>query len=127
LRLHPDIKLNLRLKFELIRLRKYKNFSISSNDLESDLTSANYLVYRSSAVGIESLKHDLLPIFYAEAKFSSLNVLISNTDSYYKAQNPNEVLIILKLSQNMLSKDQRLDLFNSYFSRIDYQILSDVI
>jgi len=127
LRLHPDIKLNLRLKFELIRLRKYKNFFISSNDLESDLTSANYLVYRSSAVGIESLKHDLLPIFYAEAKFSRLNVLISNTDSYYKAQNPNEVLIILDSSHNMLSRDQRLDLFNSYFSRIDYQILSDVI
>jgi hypothetical protein len=84
-------------------------------------------VYRSSAVGIESLKHDLLPIFYAEAKFSRLNVLISNTDSYYKAQNPNEVLIILDSSQNMLSRDQRLDLFNSYFSRIDYQILSDVI
>ena len=127
LRLHPDIKLNLRLKLELIRLRKYNNFSISSNDLESDLTTANYLVYRSSAVGIESLKHDLLPIFYAEAKYSRLNVLISNTASYYKAQNPNEVLVILKSSQNMLSKDQKLDLFNSYFSRINYEILSDVI
>lgn len=127
LRLHPDIKLNLRLKLELIRLRKYNNFSISSNDLESDLTTANYLVYRSSAVGIESLKYDLLPIFYAEAKYSRLNVLISNTASYYKAQNPNEVLVILKSSHNMLSKDQRLDLFNSYFSRIDYEILSDVI
>ena len=127
LRLHPDIKLNLRLKFKLIRLRKYRNFSVSSNDLESDLTSAKYLVYRSTAVGIESLKHDLLPIFYAEAKFNRLNVLISNTASYHKAQNPSEVLIILKSSQNILSKDQRLDLFNSYFSRIDYEILSDAI
>ena len=127
LRLHPDIKLNLRLKLELIRLRKNNNFSISSNDLESDLTSAKYLVYRSSAVGIESLKHDLLPIFYAEAKFSRLNVLVSNTASYYKAQNPSEVLLILKSSQNMLSKDQKSDLFNSYFSNIDYEIISDAI
>jgi hypothetical protein len=127
LRLHPDIKLNLRLKFKLNRLRKYNNFSISSNDLESDLNSAKYLVYRSSAVGIESLKYDLLPIFYAEAKFSRLNVLISDTAAYCKAQNPSEVLIILKSSQDLLSKDQRLDLFDSFFTRINYEILSDAI
>ena len=127
LRLHPDIKLNLRLKFELNRLRKYNNFSISGNDLESDLTSAKYLVYRSSAVGIESLKHDLLPIFYAEAKFSGLNVLMSNTSAYYKAQNPSEVLTILKSSQDLLSEDQRVALFDSFFSRINYDILSDAI
>lgn len=127
LRLHPDIKLNLRLKFELNRLRKYNNFSISSNDLESDLSSAKCLVYRSSAVGIEALKHDLLPIFYAEAKFSRLNVLISNTSAHCKAQNPSEVLTILKSSQDLLSKDQRLDLFDSFFSKIDYEILSDVV
>ena len=121
LRLHPDIKLNLRLKLELRRLRKYDNFFISSNDLESDLTITKYLVYRSSAVGIESLKHDLLPIFYAEEKFSGLNVLISNTAIYCKGQNPSEVLNILKLGQTKLSNDQRSDLFNSYFSKIDYK------
>jgi hypothetical protein len=127
LRLHPDIKLNLRLKLKLRLLEKYDNFFISGNDLESDLTSAKYLVYRSSAVGIESLKHDLLPIFYAEEKFSGLNVLISNTTVYCKAQNPSEVLNILKSCQNKLSKDQRSDLFNSYFSSIDYKNFRETI
>jgi hypothetical protein len=127
LRLHPDIKLNLRMKLELNHLRKYNNFFISSNNLESDLSDAKYLVYRSSAVGIEALKHDLLPIFYAEAKFCGLNVLISKTAAYYKAQNPTEILIILKSSQDLLSKDQRLDFFNSFFSKINYEILSDTI
>jgi hypothetical protein len=127
LRLHPDIKLNLRLKLELIRLRKYKNFSISSNDLESDFTSAKYLVYRSSAVGIESLKHDLLPIFYADPKFNGLNVLISHAGAYCKAQNPSDVLTILRSCQNRLTMDQRADLFNSYFSKINYKILGEAI
>jgi hypothetical protein len=127
LRLHPDIKLNLRLKLELIRLRKYKNFSISSNDLESDFTSAKYLVYRSSAVGIESLKHDLLPIFYADPKFNGLNVLISHTGAYCKAQNPSDVLTILRSCQNRLTMDQRAYLFNSYFSKINYKILGEAI
>ena len=127
LRLHPDLKISSRLKLELSRLKKYENFSISTDDLDSDLTNTKYLVYRSSAVGIESLKYDLLPIFYAEPEFIGLNVLISNTASYYKAQSPSEILNILKSSQNLLPKHQKLELFNSYFSRIDYEILSDAI
>ena len=127
LRLHPDIKLSLRLKLELSRLRKYGNFFISSNDLESDLTNTKYLVYRSSAVAIESLKHDLQPIFYAEAKFSGLNVLFSNTAAYCIAQSPSEVLGILNSCQDKLLKDQRLNLFNCYFSSINYKIFGDAL
>lgn len=127
LRLHPDINLNLRLKLELRSLRKYDNFFISSDALESDFTITKYLVYRSSAVGIESLKHDLLPIFYAEEKFDGLNVLIPNTVAYRKAQNPSEVLNILKSHHNKLSKDQRSNLFNSYFSKIDYKKFGEAI
>ena len=84
-------------------------------------------MYRSSAVAIESLKHDLLPIFYAEERFNGLNVLIPNNVVYRKAQNPSEVLNILKSRQNKLSKDQRSDLFDSYFSRIDYKKFGEAI
>ena len=127
LRLHPNTKLSLRLKYELNRLRKHANFLISSNDLDSDLANTSYLVYRSSAVGIESLKYDVLPIFYADTKFIGLNVLLSNDSAYRKAKNANELLSILKSSQSKLTKDQRLDLFNSYFSNINYKIFSDSI
>ena len=127
LRLHPDLKISLRLKLKLSRLRKYENFSISSDDLDSDLTNTKYLVYRSSAVGIESLKYDLLPIFYADAKFIGLNVLFSNNAAYCRAQNPGEVLNILKSHQNKLPKPLRMDLLNSYFSSINYKIFSDAI
>jgi hypothetical protein len=79
-------------------------------------------VYRSSAVGIESLKYDVLPIFYADTKFIGLNVLLSNDLAYRRAKNANELLSILKSRQSKLTKDQRLDLFNSYFSKINYKI-----
>jgi hypothetical protein len=122
LRLHPDTKLSLRLKYKLNRLRKYDNFLISSNDLDSDLANTSYLVYRSSAVGIESLQYELLPIFYADTKFIGLNVLHSNDSAYLKAKDASELLSILKSRQNKLTKDQRSDLFNSYFSKINYKI-----
>lgn len=127
LRLHPDIRLSLRLKIELGRLRKNDNFFISNNDLHSDLTDSKYLVYRSSAVGIESLGYDLLRIFYADKKFIGLNVLLSNFTAYHNAENSNEVLSILQSGQTKLSEDQRSKIFNSYFSNIDYTIFSDVI
>jgi hypothetical protein len=127
LRLHPDIRLSLRIKMELGRLRKNDNFFISNNDLHSDLTDAKYLVYRSSAVGIESLDYDLLPIFYADRKFIGLNVLLSNVTAYHNAENSNEVLSILQSGQTKLSKDQRSKILNSYFSNIDYTIFSNAI
>ena len=127
LRLHPDIKLSFSLKLELIRLRKYPNFFVSGNDLESDLAGTKFLVYRSSAVGIESLKYDLVRIFYAEERFKWLNVIVSNSATYCNAKNPSEVLVILKSSQNKLSKEQRSDLFYSYFSKIDYKNFGESI
>ena len=127
LRLHPDIRLSLRLKIELGRLRKNDNFFVSNNDLHSDLTNAKYLVYRSSAVGIESLEHDLLPIFYADKKFIGLNVLLSNVSAFHNAENSNEVLSILHSGQTKLSKNQRSKIFNSYFSNTDYTIFRNAI
>ena len=127
LRLHPDLRLSSHLKIELRRLRKYENFFISSSDLDTDLMNTNYLLYRSSAVGIEALKYDPLPVFYADSKLVGLNVLFSNDSSYYKAENPSEVITILKSHRNKLSKTEREVLFSSYFSNINYKILDAAI
>ena len=126
LRLHPDVKLNSRLKLKLIGLRRYKNFLVSSDDLNSDLISSDYLVYRSSAVGIESLKYDLLPIFYADAEFIGLNVLFLDNTAYCRAENSRELLHTLKSYQNKLSKNRKINMFNSYFSSIDYEFFNDI-
>lgn len=127
LRLHPDLKNSLRLRLKLSRLRKYQNFSISGSELASDLANTNYLVYRASAVGIESLKYDLLPVYYADSKFTGLNVLFSDDKAYCKAENSSAMLTILKSHQNKLSETQRMVLFNSYFSTINYQNFEDAI
>ena len=120
LRLHPDVNLNLSLKLKIARLKKHDNFCISSTNLHSDLMNANFLVYRSSAVGIESLKYDLLPIFYANSDFYGLNVLFPNTKAYCNVTNSSELINTLNSNKNILSKSERKYLFDLYFSNIDY-------
>jgi len=127
LRLHPDLKKSLRLRVKISRLKKYRNFSISSGELDSDLANSNYLVYRTSAVGIESLKYDLLPVYYSDSKFTGLNVLFSNDKAYCKAENSDAILTILKSHRNKLSETHRMALFNSYFSNINYKNFDDSI
>jgi hypothetical protein len=127
LRLHPDLRLSSHLKIKLRRLRKYENFSMSIDDLDLELTNTKYLVYRSSAVGIESLKYDLVPIFYADANLFGLNVLFPNDVAYCKAQNPSEVINILKSRQTKLSKAERMNLLNSFFSNINYRIFKNIM
>ena len=87
--------------------------------------TANFLVYRSSAVGIESLKYDLLPIFYADPDLYDLNVLFSNDKSYCNAENLNELINILNANKKILPKFERKSLFDLYFSDINYNNFRD--
>ena len=125
LRLHPDVNLSLSLRLKIAQLKKYSNFHVSTTNLHSDLVTANFLVYRSSAVGIESLKYDLLPIFYADPDLFGLNVLFSNAKVYCNAENFNELISILNADKKLLPKSERKALFDLYFSEINYNNFRD--
>ena len=127
LRLHPDYKLSFKLRQKLLSLKKYKNFIISNSNLHLDLLGANYLVYRSSAVGIESLNYDLIPIFYTDPKLYGLNVLFSNTAAYYTVKDSTEAIDLLKSTQDKMPDLHKIALANSYFSAIDYTKLNNTI
>lgn len=123
LRLHPDIKLNNYLRLKLFRLRKLNNFVISNSNLNSDLVNAEYLVFRSSAVGIESLKYRSTPIFYADKRLNGLNVLYASDKICMNAENPNELVTIIKLGHKRTPKRSTDVLVKNYFSEVNYKNL----
>ena len=123
LRLHPDLKLNKYLQLKLFRLRKLNNFVISKSNLNSDLVNAEYLVFRSSAVGIESLKYRSTPIFYAENKLNGLNVLYASDKICMSAENPNELVTILKSGHKRTPNRSTEVLVKKYFSEVNYKNL----
>lgn len=123
LRLHPDIKLNNYSRLKLFRLRKLNNFVISNSNLDSDLVNAEYLVFRSSAVGIESLKYRSTPIFYADKRLNGLNVLYASDKICMSAENPNELVTILKLGHKRTPERSTNILVKNYFSEVNYKNL----
>lgn len=127
LRLHPDYKLSFKLRQKLWSLNNHKNFMISNSNLHLDLSRANFLVYRSSAVGIESLNYDLIPIFYADPRHYGLNVLFANKAAYCIVRNSTDAIDLLKSTQNKMADSDKISLLDSYFSAIDYKKLNDTI
>jgi hypothetical protein len=127
LRLHPDLKLKKYLKLKLFCLRKLNNFVVSKSNLHSDLINAQYLVFRSSAVGIESLKFNSTPIFYADHRLSGLNILHASDKICLSAANPNELVTILKLGNRISFDASTQALIKNYFSDVNYKnlIISD--
>lgn len=127
LRLHPDLKLNLIFRCKLFVLKLHTNFMVSSSSLQSDLTGASFLFYRSSAVGLESLNYELVPVFYADSKSDGLNVLHTNSKSYYRVYDSRGALDCIERSHVQLPIKSKILLFNSHFSTIDYSKLPIVI
>ncbi len=123
LRLHPDLKLDNYLRLKLFRLRKLDNFVISKSNLNLDLVNAEYLVFRSSAVGIESLKYRSTPIFYADNRLNGLNVLYANDKICMSVENSNELVTILKLGHKIPPERITDVLVNNYFSEMNYKNL----
>jgi hypothetical protein len=123
LRLHPDLKLNKYLRLKLVRLRKLNNFVVSKSNLNSDLVNAQYLVFRSSAVGIESLKYRSTPIFYADNRLNGLNVLYASDKICMSAENPNELVAILKLGHKIILDGSIDVLIKNYFLEVNYKNL----
>jgi hypothetical protein len=121
--LHPDLKLNKYLRLKLVRLRKLNNFVVSKSNLNSDLVNAQYLVFRSSAVGIESLKYRSTPIFYADNRLNGLNVLYASDKICMSAENPNELVAILKLGHKIILDGSIDVLIKNYFLEVNYKNL----
>lgn len=109
LRLHPDLKTNSLVKISLRALNNHSNFRLSKSDLSSDLESSKFLLYRSSAVGIEALNYRTKPIFYAKPILKGLNVLYMDTDLHDQAVDADDVISLIKLdfSETPLNEKKR--------------------
>ena len=109
LRLHPDLKTNSLVKIALGVLKNHSNFRLSKSDLSSDLESSKFLLYRSSAVGIEALNYKTKPIFYAKPILNGLNVLFMDNSLHYQAVDADDVISLIKLdfSETLFNKQKK--------------------
>lgn len=126
LRLHPDLKVTIRIKVLLNRLSKSANFILSDVELTEDLSFCRFLIYRSSAVGIQSLNYKTVPIFYSQHHLDGLNVLFKYTEHFYVARNMIEVLSLIRSEPVALSTEAKQVILGEMFTPIKYQIVSEL-
>ena len=74
IRFHPNLIKGLKLSFLIFKTKYQKNFSVSKSSLNEDLYESKYVVFRSSAVGVETLTRNSIPIFISDKEFENLNV-----------------------------------------------------
>lgn len=74
LRVHPALSVKEITKI-LSRLNFGKRLVLSNQTLEHDLRESHFCIYRSSAVGIEGLRHGVFPLYYNPSGDQGLNPL----------------------------------------------------
>ena len=109
-----------------IILDKYKNFKLSTEDLEEDLNNAGSIVYRSSAVAIQALSSGSLPIFYGTTNDDNSNVLWGLKNVFYTARGADDVIDLIKTRDLKLSAIKNDTILESMLNSIDYSIMREV-
>jgi hypothetical protein len=73
-------------------------------------------------VGIQSLKHEILPIFYTSVNYENLNVIPDNLSFVRKSYCPPDALVLLT-SLNGVKRNRVLD---NFFSVLNYNELDRI-
>jgi len=124
LRLHPNLKIGFTLFWRINKLKSHKNVVFSTSKLHEDLALAKYVIYRSSAVGIESLKSSAVPVFYGGKRYSGLNVL-GHLDSIYPSLfSISDAIKFFEHPSISTQSNRKDEIFNELFENMNYKILN---
>ena len=123
LRLHPHLKENTLIKVFLFLLNNCYQITISDNSLQTDLGNANYVIFRGSTVGVQSLNAGVIRVFFGNPKQSGLNALSISQAKFYIAHKRNEVLAHMRKKDIQLTNQKNEIEFKLMFEQINYKEL----
>jgi hypothetical protein len=127
LRLHPNLKIRFTLYWRIKKLKLQKNVIVSTSKLYEDIALAKFVVYRSSAVGIECLKSYAIPVFYGGKQYSGLNVLGHLGTIYPSLYSIGEAINYFKHPLISTQSNRKDEIFNEMFESIDYKKLNTLL
>jgi hypothetical protein len=123
LRLHPNLSNSLKIKYHLRKLNNYENFYISNSNLSLDLESSAFVFFRSSAVAVEALLSGAQLVFYSKSNEPEINPLSLLPNLSVQATNIIEVINLLKNENKLLNARDRSEIFNEFFTELNYSSL----
>jgi len=127
IRLHPNLKRNFIVFLFIKRLNLKGNFLLSNNLLHEDLKKSKFVFYRSSAVGIEALMSNAVPVYYNSSTELGLNVLGKYSEFIPVVTNYTDTFNYIRTASTNISKEMRRSISNEIFTEIDYEKLSLIL
>jgi len=116
---HPDTK-HKTLRIISRKLNPLHNVELSQVSLQEDLRNAHFIIFRSSAVAIQSLSFGVYPIHFNSNSDNSLNPLSEDSEFCKSVSSPIDLANFIKdydLSyfQNSRFRESCFQIFNCYF------------
>ena len=123
LRIHPNLKVPIFMRV-ILRFYQSRNiFKISNQELETDLAESKFVVYRSSAVGIECLFFDCTPLYFAAPDDSQGDALIDFEGKSRRCYSTEDIVGAVRVSETESSKSEILG--SMYFDKTNYTQLNN--
>ena len=123
IRIHPNLRVPFYIKLFLSIYESRDIFKISDQSLESDLREAEFVVYRSSAVGIESLFYFCIPIYLLEKDNHGGDALLNYHGTKFRCSSTSDIVKALHL--NKYDKSHNVSLGKMYFDKTNYAQLNN--
>jgi hypothetical protein len=114
LRLHPNLPNSLQIQYHLRKLKNYENFYVSHANLNSDLEVSAF---------VEALLSGAQLVFYSKSNDPEINPLSLLPNLSLEAKNAIEVINLLKHKNKPINIQERLEVFNQFFTNMNYSEL----
>ena len=126
IRLHPILKNNSKIVSKiLLKIKRFKNISISGESLEKDLQITRYLLFTDTAICITCLSYNVIPIFFVN-KFSK-NIFDDNLPKKNIIKNIIDLKNILKIKNNNALTHYFKNYRDKYFEKFNHDELRKIL
>ena len=126
IRLHPILKNNSKIVSKiLLKIKRFKNISISGESLEKDLQITRYLLFTDTAICITCLSYNVIPIFFVN-KFSK-NIFDDNFPKKNIIKNIIDLKNILKIKNNNALTHYFKNYRDKYFEKFNHDELRKIL
>jgi hypothetical protein len=125
-RVHPNLNKNRKIRIRIRKNESKLNFQLSVDSLDKDLIQTRFTLYRSSAVAIESLAFNNLPIYLNFDGNLNLNVFSILDSTFPTLKNVSDQFDFYNILENGNLDSKSAEIYTNFFEPVNTKILTKI-
>jgi len=123
-RMHPNLSKNYKIRKQIRKNKLKHNFRLSNQSLDKDLMETCSTLYRGSAVAIESLAYNNLPIYLNFDGNTNLNVFSILKSDFPTLKDTSNLSEFFDLMQNKNYNSNGTEIYNKLFEPLSTTLIA---